>query len=82
MSEEKEKKTYRGRLAPTPSGYLHEGHARTFKVAWERAMARSGTLIFRNDDLDSMRCRQEFVDAAMYDLRGLGLNWSEGPDCG
>ena len=82
MSEEKEKKTYRGRLAPTPSGYLHEGHARTFKVAWERAMARSGTLIFRNDDLDSMRCRQEFVDAAMDDLRGLGLNWSEGPDCG
>ena len=82
MGEEKEKKSYRGRLAPTPSGYLHEGHARTFRVAWERASARSGVLAFRNDDLDPLRCRNEFVDAAMEDLRGLGLDWTEGPDCG
>ena len=82
MSEEKEKKNYRGRLAPTPSGYLHEGHARTFQVAWERANACSGVLVFRNDDLDPLRCRQEYFDAAMEDLRGLGLEWSEGPDCG
>ena len=82
MSEEKEKKTYRGRLAPTPSGYLHEGHARTFQVAWKRSMAFSGVLVFRNDDLDALRCRQEYVEAAMEDLRGLGLVWTEGPDCG
>ena len=82
MSEEKEKKRYRGRLAPTPSGYLHEGHARTFQVAWERANDYSGVLVFRNDDLDPLRCRQEYFEAAMEDLRGLGLGWSEGPDCG
>ena len=82
MSEEKEKKRYRGRLAPTPSGYLHEGHARTFQVAWERANDYSGVLVFRNDDLDPLRCRQEYFEAAMEDLRGLGLGWKEGPDCG
>ena len=82
MSEEKEKKYYRGRLAPTPSGYLHEGHARTLQVAWARANACSGALVFRNDDLDPLRCRQEYVESAMEDLRGLGLVWSEGPDCG
>jgi len=82
MSEEKEKKRYRGRLAPTPSGYLHEGHARTFRVAWERAVSHSGVLVYRNDDLDPLRCREEFVQAGMDDLRACGLTWTEGPDCG
>lgn len=82
MSEEKEKKRYRGRLAPTPSGYLHEGHAMTFSVAWKRSVSYSGTLVYRNDDLDPLRCREEFAQAAMDDLRGCGLTWSEGPDCG
>ena len=82
MSEEKEKKRYRGRLAPTPSGYLHEGHARTFRVAWERAVSHSGVLVYRNDDLDPLRCREEFSQSAMDDLGGCGLTWSEGPDCG
>ena len=82
MSEEKEKKTYRGRLAPTPSGYLHSGHANTFRIAWERAQANEGILVFRNDDLDPLRCKPEFTKAAMDDLKGIGLSWSEGPDCG
>ena len=82
MSEEKEKKRYRGRLAPTPSGYLHEGHARTFRVAWERSVYHSGVLVYRNDDLDPLRCREEFSQSAMDDLRGCGLTWTEGPDCG
>tara|TARA_X000001036_G_scaffold432213_1_gene467739 strand:- start:86 stop:898 length:813 start_codon:yes stop_codon:yes gene_type:complete len=82
MSEDKQQKTYRGRIAPTPSGYLHEGHARTFKVAWRRARERDGCVIYRNDDLDRLRCSEEFSRAAMDDLQGLKINWDEGPDCG
>ena len=72
--------TYRGRLAPSPTGYLHLGHARTFWVAWQRARAAHGKLIFRNEDLDYQRCRPEFVKAMYEDLRWLGLDWDEGPD--
>ena len=71
---------YRGRLAPSPTGYLHLGHARTFWVAWRRTRAAHGKLIFRNDDLDYQRCKPEFVQAMYEDLRWLGLDWDEGPD--
>jgi glutamyl/glutaminyl-tRNA synthetase len=71
---------YRGRLAPSPTGYLHLGHARTFWVAWQRARAAHGKLIFRNEDLDYQRCKPEFVRAMYEDLRWLGLDWDEGPD--
>src|SRR5580765_2387489 len=74
--------SYRGRLAPSPSGFLHLGHARTFWVAQQRAQAAAGILILRNEDLDRSRCRAEFVDAMLEDLRWLGLAWSEGPDVG
>jgi len=73
---------YRGRIAPTPSGYLHEGHAQTFRVAWQRARDAGGVLVFRNDDLDADRCRTEFTKAAIEDLMSLGLDWDEGPDVG
>jgi glutamyl-tRNA synthetase len=73
---------YRGRLAPSPTGYLHLGHARTFWIAQERAAAAGGTLILRSDDLDRERCRPEFVAAMYEDLRWFGLRWSEGPDVG
>lgn len=69
---------YRGRLAPSPTGYLHLGHARTFWIAAERARAAGGTLLLRNDDLDRARCRPEFVTALQEDLRWLGLAW-DGP---
>jgi glutamyl/glutaminyl-tRNA synthetase len=72
--------TYRGRLAPSPTGYLHLGHARTFWVAWQRARAAHGKLIFRNENLDYQRCKPEFVRAMVEDLRWLGLDWDEGPD--
>ena len=71
---------YRGRIAPSPTGMLHLGHARTFLLAAERA--RSGTLLLRNDDLDLDRCRPEFVSAMFEDLHWLGIHWNEGPDCG
>jgi glutamyl-tRNA synthetase len=73
---------YRGRLAPSPTGFLHLGHARTFWMAQERARARGGELILRNDDLDSTRYQMEFVDAMLEDLRWFGFEWSEGPDIG
>jgi glutamyl/glutaminyl-tRNA synthetase len=71
---------YRGRLAPSPTGYLHLGHARTFWVAHQRARACTGTLVFRNEDIDRQRSRPAFVQAMFEDLRWLGLDWDEGPD--
>ena len=73
---------YRGRLAPSPTGRLHLGHARTFWWAWQRARAAGGRIILRNDDLDAARCRPEFVTGFLEDLRWLGLDWDEGPDIG
>lgn len=80
MSEDNPKNFYRGRLAPTPSGYLHVGHARTFCTAWKRARKLDGTLILRMDDLDPSRCREEFADACKEDIRKMGITWDEGPD--
>lgn len=71
---------YRGRVAPSPTGLLHIGHARTFWIAAQRAREKQGTLIFRNEDLDAQRCRPEFVAAMYEDLRWLGISWQEGPD--
>jgi glutamyl-tRNA synthetase len=73
---------YRGRLAPSPTGLLHLGHARTFWTAYQRATGQSGTLIFRNEDLDRSRCKPDFVSAMFEDLRWFGFHWQEGPDCG
>ena len=60
---------YRGRLAPSPTGLLHLGHARTFWIAAQRAAERHGELLLRNDDLDADRCRPEFVQAFQDDRR-------------
>lgn len=73
---------YRGRLAPSPTGPLHLGHARTFWTAFQRARKHGGELVLRNEDLDAQRCRPEFVGAMFEDLCWLGIHWSEGPDCG
>ena len=73
---------YRGRLAPSPTGLLHLGHARTFWIADQLCAEHRGTLILRNEDLDAQRCRAEFVQAMIEDLRWLGISWTEGPDCG
>ena len=73
---------YRGRLAPSPTGYLHLGHARTFWIAQERARASGGVLVLRNEDLDATRYKLEFVAAMLEDLKWFGLEWQEGPDCG
>ena len=73
MSEEKEKKRYRGRLAPTPSGYLHEGHAILFALLGKRTVSHCGVLVYRNDDLDPLRCREEFTQ---FGHGGLEVLWA------
>ncbi|MGC9158076.1 MAG: glutamate--tRNA ligase family protein, partial [Terracidiphilus sp.] len=73
---------YRGRLAPSPTGFLHVGHARTFWTAYERARAAAGTLVLRMEDLDPERSRAEYAQAALEDLRWMGIGWQEGPDLG
>jgi glutamyl-tRNA synthetase len=70
---------YRGRIAPSPTGLLHLGHARTFWIAYQRAKDAGGTLVFRNEDLDPQRSRPEFTRAMMEDLWWLGIRWQEGP---
>jgi glutamyl/glutaminyl-tRNA synthetase len=73
---------YRGRLAPSPTGYLHLGHARTFWIAARRAREAGGALVLRNDDLDATRYRMDFAQAMLEDLRWMGFSWDEGPDVG
>ena len=71
---------YRGRIAPTPSGYLHLGHARTFWTAMLRARRRRGDLILRMDDLDPGRSKPEYINAAVEDLNWFGIDWREGSE--
>ena len=73
---------YRGRLAPSPTGYLHVGHARTFWTAWLRAREAGGGLVMRIEDLDTERSKPIYTEAALDDLRWLGIRWIEGPDRG
>jgi glutamyl/glutaminyl-tRNA synthetase len=76
------KTPYRGRIAPTPTGYLHLGHARTFWIAMERAREAGGQLVYRDEDLDPQRCKTEYTAGALEDLRWFGCKWDEGPDLG
>lgn len=73
---------YRGRIAPSPTGMLHIGHARTFWSAYQRALDARGILVFRNEDLDPHRSRPDYTVAMFEDLRWLGIRWQEGPDVG
>ncbi len=82
MQDPAQPAAYRGRLAPSPTGLLHLGHACTFWTAYQRAMQHRGTLVFRNEDLDPQRSRAEFASAMLDDLRWLGIQWQEGPDGG
>lgn len=72
----------RGRLAPSPTGALHVGNARTFLVAWLAARTQGGSLVFRMEDLDHPKVKRGAAREAMGDLKWLGLDWDEGPDRG
>jgi len=64
-----------GRFAPSPSGLMHLGNARTALLAWLDARARGGRMLLRIEDLDRDRCRPEYARAIRDDLAWLGLDW-------
>lgn len=67
-----------GRLAPSPTGVLHLGNARTFLWTWLDVRARGGTLLLRIEDIDGPRVRPDAIRATLEDLEWLGLDW-DGP---
>ena len=69
----------RVRFAPSPTGYLHIGGARTALFNWLYARHTGGTFILRIEDTDAARNSQEAVDVILNGLRWLGLDWDEGP---
>ncbi len=72
----------RGRYAPSPTGRLHLGNARTALLAWLDARSRGGAFVLRIEDVDFTRARPEFEARILADLRWIGLDWDEGPDVG
>jgi glutamyl-tRNA synthetase len=74
--------TYRGRFAPSPTGPLHLGNARTALLSWLAARAAGGTYLMRVEDLDGPRVRPGLEGRILEELRWLGLDWDEGPDVG
>ncbi len=65
------------RFAPSPTGRLHLGHAASAFFAYELARREGGRFLLRIEDIDSSRCRAEYVDGLFKDLRWLGLSWEE-----
>jgi glutamyl-Q tRNA(Asp) synthetase len=66
------------RFAPSPTGYLHVGHAFSALLAWQRARVGGGRFLLRLEDIDPVRCRPEFATAILEDLAWLGIDW-DGP---
>ncbi len=72
----------RVRFAPSPTGHLHVGNARTALFNWLLARGRSGTFVLRIEDTDAGRSTLEAAQSILEDLRWLDLDWDEGPDRG
>jgi glutamyl-tRNA synthetase len=72
----------RVRFAPSPTGYLHVGNARTALFNWLLARGRGASFVLRIEDTDLERSTLESEAAIVEDLRWLGLDWNEGPDVG
>ena len=72
----------RGRLAPSPTGALHLGNARSFLIAWLSVRSRRGQMVLRMEDLDHPKVKPQAAEEALEDLRWLGIDWDEGPDIG
>jgi glutamyl-tRNA synthetase len=72
----------RGRYAPSPTGPLHLGNARTALLSWLAARAAGGAYVMRVEDLDGPRVRPGLEARILDELRWLGLDWDEGPDVG
>ncbi len=63
------------RFAPSPTGFLHLGHAHAALTAWRAAREAGGRFLLRIEDIDPTRCRPEFTEAILEDLAWLGLDW-------
>jgi len=72
----------RGRFAPSPTGSLHLGNARTALLAWASARAQGGAFVVRVEDIDGPRTVPAAVTGNLDELRWLGIDWDEGPDVG
>ena len=72
----------RVRFAPSPTGQLHVGNARTALFNWLLAHGKDGTFVLRVEDTDAERSTRESEQSILEDLRWLGLDWDEGPDVG
>jgi nondiscriminating glutamyl-tRNA synthetase len=70
------------RFAPSPTGHLHVGNARTALFNWLFARQKGGTMVLRIEDTDLNRSEARFEDQLIADLKWLGLDWDEGPDAG
>lgn len=71
-------KIARGRFAPSPTGLMHIGNARTALLAWLSVRSKGGTFIWRTEDLDTPRIVQGMAAAAEEDLQWMGIDWDEG----
>jgi glutamyl-Q tRNA(Asp) synthetase len=67
------------RFAPSPTGLLHAGHARSALFAWRRAREAGGRFLLRIEDIDTTRCKPEYEAAILEDLAWLGLDWDGAP---
>lgn len=74
--------TKRLRFAPSPTGYVHVGNARTALFNYLHAQKTNGTLLLRIEDTDVERSKKEYEDNLVKDLKWLGIDWNEGPDKG
>ena len=68
--------TFTTRFAPSPTGYLHLGHAYSALSAWQAAQCERGEFLLRIEDIDTTRCKPEFEAAILDDLTWLGLDWA------
>ncbi|MEL6723735.1 MAG: tRNA glutamyl-Q(34) synthetase GluQRS [Pseudomonadota bacterium] len=68
---------FRTRFAPSPTYYLHLGHAASAFYVWDAAERAGGKVLLRLEDIDTTRCRPEYTQAIYEDLRWLGLDWPE-----
>ncbi len=71
--------TVKVRFAPSPTGFLHIGGARTALFNWAYARSRGGKFVLRIEDTDTQRSKKEFVDEILFSMKWLGLDWDEGP---
>jgi len=70
------------RFAPSPTGFVHVGNARTALFNYLHARRKGGSLVLRIEDTDVERSRQEYEENLIRDMKWLGIQWDEGPDCG